>query len=181
MAVDYEVVSTVVESTTVQIVAASALGWLLGISVHSVFDNCFGFLLKWLIYGGVATGLFLYLFTDFFAEHRMETENSGTYMHWTVLKSPWKFAYSQTNFQIRLYTSLPWNILSRFYGYYSRIPIPRPLRRILYGRYARAYGANMEEAEKPYEEYPTFGEFFNRKLKPGIRPISHASVVSGFN
>uniref|UniRef100_A0A914YR75 phosphatidylserine decarboxylase n=1 Tax=Panagrolaimus superbus TaxID=310955 RepID=A0A914YR75_9BILA len=36
----------------------------------------------------------------------------------------------------------------------------------------------MEESEKSYEEFSNFGEFFNRKLKPGIRPISHAPIVS---
>uniref|UniRef100_A0A914PN89 Uncharacterized protein n=1 Tax=Panagrolaimus davidi TaxID=227884 RepID=A0A914PN89_9BILA len=82
------------------------------------------------------------------------------------------------HWSIEWYTTLPWNILSRFYGYYSKIPIPRPLRRIVYGIYAWKNNAKQEEAEKPFEEYPTFGEWFNRKLKPGLRPISNAPVVS---
>uniref|UniRef100_A0A914Y0V9 Uncharacterized protein n=1 Tax=Panagrolaimus superbus TaxID=310955 RepID=A0A914Y0V9_9BILA len=83
---NYEVVSTVAESTAAQVLGSTFIGWLSGYLVQSYFDNIFGDFLKWLIYGVVGTGLFLYLFTDFFAEHRMETENSGTYMHWSVRK-----------------------------------------------------------------------------------------------
>jgi phosphatidylserine decarboxylase len=31
---------------------------------------------------------------------------------------------------------------------------------------------NVEEAELPLEEYKTFNQFFYRKLKPGLRPVS---------
>jgi len=36
----------------------------------------------------------------------------------------------------------------------------------------------MDESADPIESFPTFGAFFTRKLKPGIRDISPAEVVS---
>jgi phosphatidylserine decarboxylase len=38
-------------------------------------------------------------------------------------------------------------------------------------RFARIYGINVSEAEKPLAEYEGFDDFFTRKLKPGLRPI----------
>lgn len=39
-------------------------------------------------------------------------------------------------------------------------------------RFAARYGANIEEAEKPIEAYASILDFFTRKLKPGLRPLS---------
>ena len=38
-------------------------------------------------------------------------------------------------------------------------------------RFARIYGIDVSEAEKPLDEYSGFDEFFTRKLKPGARPV----------
>jgi phosphatidylserine decarboxylase len=55
-------------------------------------------------------------------------------------------------------------------GSLARFALPRGLRRPLLGRFAAAYRANLDEAERPLEEYPTFLDFFTRRLKPGLRP-----------
>ena len=39
-------------------------------------------------------------------------------------------------------------------------------------RFARVYGIDASEAEKPLDEYSGFDEFFTRRLRPGLRPIA---------
>ncbi len=38
-------------------------------------------------------------------------------------------------------------------------------------RFAARYGAKIDEAEKPIEDYASILDFFTRKLKPGLRPL----------
>jgi len=47
-------------------------------------------------------------------------------------------------------------------------------------RFARIYGIDLTEAEKPLEEYGGFDDFFTRRLRAGLRPIdtSPGRVVS---
>ena len=56
--------------------------------------------------------------------------------------------------------------------------LPGPAMAALIRTYARAFGVNLAEAEHPPEAYPTLNAFFTRALRPGLRPISRASVVS---
>jgi phosphatidylserine decarboxylase len=56
--------------------------------------------------------------------------------------------------------------------------LPRPAMAALIRSYARAFGVNLAEAEHPPEAYPTLNAFFTRALRPGLRPISPAAVVS---
>jgi phosphatidylserine decarboxylase len=62
-------------------------------------------------------------------------------------------------------------------GALARLRLARGLRRPLLGRFAAAYGADVEEAERPLEDYATFLDFFTRRLKAGARP--QASPVPG--
>ncbi|QAY66612.1 archaetidylserine decarboxylase [Paenibacillus protaetiae] len=39
-------------------------------------------------------------------------------------------------------------------------------------RFVKIYGINVEEAEKPLEQYETLNEFFTRRLKDGARPVA---------
>jgi len=71
---------------------------------------------------------------------------------------------------------LPKNTLSRALGAACRMSAPRPVVRAAIRAFARKYGVDASEAERPIEEYPTFTEFFTRRLKPGARPISPGSL-----
>lgn len=55
-------------------------------------------------------------------------------------------------------------------GWGARRRVPRALRRPFYTAFSRWYGVRLEEVELPLEEYPSFGSFFARRLRPGSRP-----------
>ncbi len=80
---------------------------------------------------------------------------------------------------------LPKIILSKIVGWISRVHLPNSLLKFLIRLYCKTYKLELEEAGKPIEAYPTFNEFFIRKLKTGSRPIDNApetivSPVDGF-
>ena len=66
---------------------------------------------------------------------------------------------------------LPKNAISRFVGGVASLRLPGFLMRPLRNWFIRKYTVNIEEAEKPPEEYPSLNLFFIRKLKPGARRI----------
>ena len=72
---------------------------------------------------------------------------------------------------------LPKNTLSRAVGAACRVNAPRPVMRAVIRAFARKYGVDASEAERPIEEYPTFTEFFTRRLKPGARTIAPGELV----
>lgn len=72
---------------------------------------------------------------------------------------------------------LPKNTLSRAVGAACRMPAPRPVLRAVIRAFARKYGVDASEAERPIDEYPTFTEFFTRRLKPGLRPIAPGELL----
>src|SRR5882672_3661113 len=67
---------------------------------------------------------------------------------------------------------LPKNTLSRALGAACRASAPRSMVRAAIRAFAKKYGVDESEAERPIEEYPTFTEFFTRRLKPGARSIA---------
>jgi phosphatidylserine decarboxylase len=58
--------------------------------------------------------------------------------------------------------------------------VPNALRKLGYGAFARAVGANLGETELELADYDTFGDFFARKLRAGARPIdaNESTVIS---
>ena len=66
---------------------------------------------------------------------------------------------------------LPKRLFSRMVGRLVNLPLPQPLGRLSVAWFARFYGIDLAEAERPMSSYRTIGEFFTRRLKPGIRPI----------
>jgi phosphatidylserine decarboxylase len=75
---------------------------------------------------------------------------------------------------------LPKGALSGAIGWGASRPLPARIRVGLLTRFARNYGIDVGEAEKPLAEYRGVDEFFTRRLRPGLRPIAAApnSVVS---
>jgi len=66
---------------------------------------------------------------------------------------------------------LPKNHLSYFVGLLVHIPLPRFLNNFIIANFAKAYKIDLSEAEFPIENYRSLGDFFVRKLKPGLRPV----------
>ena len=56
-------------------------------------------------------------------------------------------------------------------GQLVHIRLPRFINRYVIAIFAKTYGINLNEAELPYDQYASLGEFFVRKLKKGLRPI----------
>jgi phosphatidylserine decarboxylase len=72
---------------------------------------------------------------------------------------------------------LPRNTLSRMVGAACRVNAPRPVMRAVIRTFARKFGVDASEAEQAIEDYPTFTEFFTRRLKPGARPIAPGQLL----
>jgi phosphatidylserine decarboxylase len=66
---------------------------------------------------------------------------------------------------------LPKGALSGAIGWGASRQLPARLRVGLLTRFARNYGIDVGEAEKPLAEYTGFDDFFTRRLRPGARPI----------
>ncbi|HEY6006370.1 MAG TPA: archaetidylserine decarboxylase [Anaeromyxobacter sp.] len=71
---------------------------------------------------------------------------------------------------------LPKNALSRAVGALTRWRAPRPVREAAMKAFARRYGIDLGECPE-LECYGTFGEFFARPLRPGLRPIAEGEKV----
>jgi len=56
----------------------------------------------------------------------------------------------------------------------ARARLPARLRGPAYRAFARATGADLGEAELPIGEYPSLGDLFARRLRPGARAIDPA-------
>jgi phosphatidylserine decarboxylase len=69
---------------------------------------------------------------------------------------------------------------SALIGWTAARELPVRLRSLAYRAFARAVGANLEEAELPLGAYPSFGDFFARGLRRGTRTVdpSPAAVVA---
>ncbi|HEX7673876.1 MAG TPA: archaetidylserine decarboxylase [Bdellovibrio sp.] len=72
---------------------------------------------------------------------------------------------------------LPKRRLSRLAGKIMHYRGPQWWAHFSVKTFASFYKINLEESEKPYTEYPSIGEFFVRRLKPGIRPIGETWAV----
>jgi phosphatidylserine decarboxylase len=66
----------------------------------------------------------------------------------------------------------PKRLYSGAVGWGARRRVPRALRGPVYSAFARVVGARLDEVELPLEEYPSFGSFFARRLRPDARPIA---------
>ncbi len=71
---------------------------------------------------------------------------------------------------------LPKNTLSRVVGGLTRWRMPMPLRIAAMKAVARRSGIDLSESPD-LEVYRTFGEFFARPLRPGLRPVAGGETV----
>jgi phosphatidylserine decarboxylase len=71
---------------------------------------------------------------------------------------------------------VPKNALSRAAGALTRWRAPAPIRLAAMRAFARRYGIDLGECPE-LELYRTFGEFFARPLRPGLRPIAAGERV----
>jgi phosphatidylserine decarboxylase len=71
---------------------------------------------------------------------------------------------------------LPKNTLSRVVGGLTRWRMPMPLRLAAMKAFARRYGIDLSESPD-LEVYRTFGEFFARPLRPGLRAVAGGETV----
>ncbi len=67
---------------------------------------------------------------------------------------------------------VPKRAVSGAIGWGASRGIPTRLRQAMLTRFARVYGIDVAEAEKPLEAYGGFDEFFTRRLRDGARPIA---------
>ncbi len=65
----------------------------------------------------------------------------------------------------------PQRALSQIIGWGATRPLPAPVRAAFLRRFARQYGINLDEAEKPIEQYSGLQEFFTRRLRADARPL----------
>jgi phosphatidylserine decarboxylase len=71
---------------------------------------------------------------------------------------------------------LPKNALSRAAGALTRWRAPAPVRLAAMKAFARRYGIDLSECPD-LDVYRTFGEFFARPLRPGLRPVAPGDTV----
>ncbi|MHB8876418.1 MAG: archaetidylserine decarboxylase [Myxococcaceae bacterium] len=72
---------------------------------------------------------------------------------------------------------LPKSALSTAVGFATRAPAPAGLHQLAVRTFARAYQVSVHEAERELSEYRTFGDFFTRRLKEGVRPVAPGEKV----
>jgi phosphatidylserine decarboxylase len=97
----------------------------------------------------------------------------------STLGSPDEIAISREPWQVTLLRKLPLRTLSRMWGTVTHTDLPEFMRKPVYRAWAYMFQSNLSEAEETdLRTYRNLAEFFVRRLKPGIRPISDALVVS---
>ncbi|KAI5985073.1 phosphatidylserine decarboxylase-domain-containing protein [Pisolithus albus] len=102
------------------------------------------------------------------AERELDVDEDG---HEVIrLKGPW---------QVHVLGALPLRNMSRVWGYMNSFELPVWFRPYGFRLYASMFGCNLEEIEpSDLTQYASLGEFFYRKLKPGVRPVDNSVLVS---
>ena len=84
----------------------------------------------------------------------------------------WPFNGTINIFKVDILKKFPTRTLSRWWGYLSHLHVPVWMRNPLYGLYVKLYNCDMEEAMiEDLKQFPTFSEFFKRRLRPGARAL----------
>ncbi|KAG7195754.1 phosphatidylserine decarboxylase 1 [Scheffersomyces spartinae] len=94
-------------------------------------------------------------------------------------EEPNEYAIKPQSWHLYAYSTLPLKSISRLWGQVNSINLPVWLRSPSYKIYSALFGVNLEEMDEPdLTTYPNLGDFFYRKLKPGVRPIADSELVS---
>ena len=72
---------------------------------------------------------------------------------------------------VSLLSAVPKNRAAWGMGALSRLRLPRWAHLLLIRWFARRYGVDLDECDRPLEDYATFTDFFVRGLPPGARPV----------
>jgi phosphatidylserine decarboxylase len=81
--------------------------------------------------------------------------------------------------QVHVLGALPLRNLSRLWGWANDLELPVWFRPLGFRLYAAVFGCNLDEmAEPDLRTYKSLGDFFYRTLRPGVRPVSDAALVS---
>ncbi|KAL1406125.1 phosphatidylserine decarboxylase 1 [Vanrija albida] len=81
--------------------------------------------------------------------------------------------------QVRILGALPLRSMSRLWGYLNSLVLPVWFRPYGFKLYGWIFGCNMNEfTPEDLTSYESLGQFFYRELKPGVRPIADAPLVS---
>lgn len=67
--------------------------------------------------------------------------------------------------------------VSRTMGHLVRVRAPKPVLQAAIRTFARVYGADLTESERPLTDFASFQEFFTRRLKPGARQVETAQTL----
>lgn len=62
-------------------------------------------------------------------------------------------------------------------GWWFRRAVAPQKRLSVYTTFAQKYGADLDEMEGELADFPSKAEFFQRALKPGVRPIAETELV----
>lgn len=65
----------------------------------------------------------------------------------------------------------PKRALTGAIGWAAGLGIPSGMRGAVLGRFARLYGIDTREAEKPFDDYARVDDYFTRRLVPSARPF----------
>jgi len=80
---------------------------------------------------------------------------------------------------IHVIGALPLRTMSRLWGYLNSLQLPVWFRSFGFKLYAFIFGCNLNEIDpSDLKSYKSLGEFFYRRLAPGVRPIEDAILVS---
>eukprot|EP00746_Dinoflagellata_sp_MGD_P018154 gnl/MRDRNA2_/MRDRNA2_142092_c0_seq1.p1 gnl/MRDRNA2_/MRDRNA2_142092_c0~~gnl/MRDRNA2_/MRDRNA2_142092_c0_seq1.p1 ORF type:complete len:344 (-),score=52.84 gnl/MRDRNA2_/MRDRNA2_142092_c0_seq1:286-1317(-) len=66
---------------------------------------------------------------------------------------------------------------SRFVTFLTEANIPVTLRNPLFKSFAWMYGADLSECRYPLDSYRTFSDFFSRRIREGVRPVSKEAAL----
>lgn len=82
------------------------------------------------------------------------------------------------SWNVRSVRRLPLRLLSRHWGKLADARPPRWLAVVIVWTYAKVFGCKVEEAaDEELSSYPSLGDFFCRRLKPGARPVCPGAAV----